>query len=360
MAGASSWLSRARSRTLSLWIFFFHSISANPIGEIVAPLQSRIGLLQVTSAPIGCLQSLLDFPTDSFPLLHTLTIEFPPPHFTWARKSDTSSAPRIFPQLEDFAVSAGWTVLNIQHMPINWDQLTTLHVEKAGTSLPSLCSILAHCTSLTTCSLAIRESALPPGRINVRPTALTRLSTLNLQLLNGFDYFLAHFTFPALSTVLLSRSTESSTPTATARMLASLASPTLRRLAMRIPCDPDGLLALLGGAPDLQELHMLFDRRVISILTLSAQFVPRLTFITCILPTEQANAGGVHAAERKEFADMIMTRWRSPDVIRPRAITVLPNAYDGWDVVMDRLSDAVAEGLLVQVRAGDDLSFSSD
>ncbi|KAJ6526159.1 hypothetical protein DFH09DRAFT_1188044 [Mycena vulgaris] len=353
VARANAWLSRARSRKLSLWIFFFHSISANPIGEIVAGLHHQLSMLQVTSAPIGCLQSLLDFPAGSFPLLRTLKIEFPPPHFTWTRKSNTDV--QLFPRLQDFSVSAGWTFVNLQFMPMNWGQLTALRVEKAAVTLPALCAVLVQCTSLIHCSLSVGESTLPRGPVNVRPTALPRLSTLSLQLNHGFDYFLAHFSLPFLSTVLLGRLIESAVAPGL-HLLPSLASPTLRRLAVRMPCDPAHLLAILAGAPNLHELHMPFESQVISTLTLSSELLPRLAFITCFMTSGSVFA----AAQGKELADMILARWSRPDIDRPRGFTIFPNSSDGWDTAMELLSDALAEGLQVQVRTDGDLSFSSD
>ncbi|KAJ7029824.1 hypothetical protein C8F04DRAFT_1115562 [Mycena alexandri] len=357
---AKAWLARAKTRKISLWIFFFHMISANPIGEIIAPLENQISVLQLTSAPIGCLQSLFDLPERSLPLLRRLIIAFPPPHFSWARKASVDT--QIFPHLEDFSISAGWSVLSVQCLPIQWAQLTTLRVEKAVMPLSVLCAILARCISLASCYLTIQtkiESHPPPPK-NV--ITLTHLRLLSLQLTQGFDYFLGHFSLPKVSTVLVGTNPMTTLSPVAHTLHTALASSTLRRLATSMYVEPSMLLFLLEGSPNLRELRMYYDAEVIRALTLtsqSAQLIQHVSSLTIVL-----GAGGGTASAVSQIAQMVSMRWfRSQDLGRLRKLTLCtPKGHTeadsaGWDVALGPLETAFARGLELQVRSGNDLSF---
>ncbi|KAJ7152905.1 hypothetical protein C8R46DRAFT_1120735 [Mycena filopes] len=290
---AKAWLARARSRKISLWIFFFHMISANPIGELVAPLERQIAVLQLTSAPIGCLQGLIDFPAGSLPLLRTLTVAYPPPHFSWARKAHADRSTQIFRQLEDFTISAGWSVvvLDVKQLPINWAQLTTLRIEKAGTPLSALCALLAQCTALISCDLTIQtitEAGDPPPPSPDGPTVLSHLTDLSLRLTQGFDHFLARFRFPALATLTLGTNMMAAR-TPVARSLPLLASPTLRRLTTDMYVELTALLGLLEGSPAIDDLNLLFDAEVVRALAQGEQLIPRLSALTLVLGDAEAD-----------------------------------------------------------------------
>ncbi|KAJ6502922.1 hypothetical protein C8R47DRAFT_1316864 [Mycena vitilis] len=360
--GALSWLALAKSRKLSVWIFFFHSISANPVLGIVAPLENQIAQLTLTSAPIGCLQSLLDFPPESFPVLRALSIETPPPYFSWARRDNRRSNVPLFLQLSELSVSAGGTAVNIQPMPINWAHLSILRIENARVTLSSLCPIIAQCTVLAGCHLAITESNTPQGPVDVEVTTLPRLSTLSLHLISAFDYFLGHFNFPALATAVLNPLRRTGPLALTA--LPSLAIPTLRCLAIHVPCDPDSLLALLSSVPNLHEFHFLYNRQTVRALTETPESVaPRLAFITCLLPYgDVASEGSDRLVEGREVAEMIMVRWShpAPEVLRPREISVPSQRQVGWDAAMELLGEALTQGLVVRRRVANDLTFSSE
>ncbi|KAJ6631906.1 hypothetical protein B0H10DRAFT_1937653 [Mycena sp. CBHHK59/15] len=273
MEMAKSWLPRAGARDLTLGIFFFHSIS-NLIIDLVTPLSNQIRTLQLTSAPIGCLKSLLDLPFGSLPSLCTLDIAFPPPHFLGARKSDAMPETEIFPHLQNFSILTGWNFLNPEVLPIRWSQLTTLHMELTGGDLLSLYSVLAQCTSLSTCYLCITELAVEGSHIAINPLTLPKITELTVMLAVSFDYCLSCFIFPALSTVVIGHAVHLSRQPSLS-MLPSLASPVLRGLSIKLPCNSNNIPTLLQGCPNLPKLQMCFDELVVETHTHSTSLVPQ-------------------------------------------------------------------------------------
>ncbi|KAJ7723076.1 hypothetical protein B0H16DRAFT_1599459 [Mycena metata] len=362
---AKAWLARAKTRNLSLWIIFIHMmIPANPIDEIITPLKNQISVLELTSAPVACMQSLLDVPEGSFPLLHRLNIAFPPPQVSWAR--NVAANTQIFPHLKDFSISAGWNVLSVQYLPIQWAQLTTLRVEKALTLLSALCGVLVQCSSLVSCYLTIQTIVEGYQQPPESPTALTHLRLLTLQLTQGFDYFFAHFTFPALSTVLVGTNPMSALSPVARTLHTALASPTLRRLATGMYVEPSTLLALLEGSPNLREFRMFYSAEATRLLARtpqSAHLIQHVTSLTIVL----AAAGSI-ADAISQIAQMVWKRWfrtqeprsrlRKLTLCTPKEYTAADRA--GWDVALEPLEPAFARGLELQVRSGKDLAFEEE